>query len=91
VSEKIWDIPQGFEYGEQSEAILVRFGFGDDVQKPAAGDDFRGLVALRKMPRVAGHKVISLGCFGAFEKAVVTFGNGIGQLRHGDGVSSDLI
>ena len=31
------------------------------------------------MPRVAGHEVISLGCFGAFEKAVVGFVGGDGE------------
>lgn len=62
-----------------SEAILLRFGFSEDIQKPAAGDDFRRFVGLRKMPRVAGHEVISLGCFGAFEKAVVGFVGGDGE------------
>jgi hypothetical protein len=54
------------------ERVLVRF-FLMRFQKLAPGDDLRHLVALRKMSRVAGHKVICLGCLGAFKKSVVGF------------------
>ena len=51
----------------------------DGVQKLAAGDDLRRLVALRKVPRVAGHKVLRFGSVGAFKKAVVGFVGGDGE------------
>jgi hypothetical protein len=49
------------------------------VQKMAAGDDRRCLVALREMPRVAGHQVVRLGSIGTFKKTVVGFVSGDGE------------
>src|ERR1022692_1561812 len=47
--------------------------FRKNVQELAAADDLRLLVALREVPRVAGHDIVRGGGFGTFKEPVVRF------------------
>jgi hypothetical protein len=44
-------------------------GFGQNVQEPAAGDGLRLAVALRKVPGVAGNKLVRFGGHGRVDLA----------------------